>query len=89
VRVLLLVGIGIDELLGCLVLSGVGARTPEGPETDEFLEPGLELLLLLVLLLLPAPGLLLRLLVEDIQPTNTGMLDSDVDFIILLGLGVM
>ena len=33
--------------------------------------------------------LLLRLLVEDIQPTNTGMLDSDVDFIILLGLGVM
>jgi hypothetical protein len=49
VRVLLLVGIGIDELLGCLVFSGVGARTPDGPETDEFLEPGLELLLLLVL----------------------------------------
>ena len=41
------------------------------------------------LLLLPGPTLLLRLLVEDIQPTNTGMLDSDVDFIILLGLGVM
>jgi hypothetical protein len=48
VRVLLLVGIGIDELLGCLVFNGVGVLTPEGPETEEFLEPGLELGLLLV-----------------------------------------
>ena len=32
---------------------------------------------------------LLRSLVDDIHPTNTGMLDSDVDLIILLGLGVM
>ena len=34
--------------------------------------------------------LLLRLVPDpDIQPTNTGMLDSDVLLIILLGLGVM
>jgi len=82
----LLVGIGIEELLGCLVFNGVGPGMPEGPETEEFLELGLELLLVLFV---EEVLLLLRLLVEDIQPTNTGMLDSDVDFIILLGLGVM
>jgi len=43
VRVLLLVGTGIDELLGCLVFSGVGI--PLGPEIEVFLELGLELLL--------------------------------------------
>ena len=32
---------------------------------------------------------LLSVLVADIQPTNTGMLDSEVDLIILLGRGVM
>ena len=31
----------------------------------------------------------LRLVFEDIQPTNTGMFVSEVDFISLLGLGVM
>ena len=37
-----------------------------------------------------AAVLLLRLVPDpDIQPTNTGMLDSDVLLIILLGLGVM
>jgi len=82
VRVLLLVGTGIDELLGCLVFSGVGI--PLGPEIEVFLELGLELLLVLLL-----RDVLLRSLVEDIQPTNTGILDSDVDLIILLGRGVM
>ena len=31
----------------------------------------------------------LRLVFEDIQPTNTGIFVSEVDFISLLGLGVM
>jgi len=47
VRVLLLVGTGIDELLGCLVFRGVGI--PDGPETEVFLELGLELMLVLVI----------------------------------------
>jgi len=84
VRVLLLVGTGIDELLGCLVFNGVGM--PDGPETEVFLELGRDVLLVLLL----AAVLLLRLVPDpDIQPTNTGMLDSDVLLIILLGLGVM
>jgi len=43
----LLVGTGIDELLGCRVFSGVGI--PDGPETEVFLELGLELLVLLLI----------------------------------------
>jgi len=43
VRVLLLVGTGIDELLGCLVFNGVGM--PDGPETEVFLELGRDVLL--------------------------------------------
>lgn len=45
-RVLLLVGTGIDELLGCLVFRGVGM--PDGPDMDVFLELGRELLLVLL-----------------------------------------
>jgi len=84
VRVLLLVGTGIDELLGCLVFKGVGM--PDGPDMDVFLELGRELLLVL---LLSCVLLELRLVLEDIQPTNTGMFVSEVDLISLLGLGVM
>lgn len=41
VRVLLLVGTGMLELLGCLAFSPVGV-----PETEVFLELGLEVLIL-------------------------------------------
>ena len=40
-------------------------------------------------LLLSCVLLELRLVLEDIQPTNTGMFVSEVDLISLLGLGVM
>lgn len=40
-------------------------------------------------LLLSCVLLELRLVFEDIQPTNTGMFVSEVDLISLLGLGVM
>lgn len=78
VLVLLLVGTGILELLGCLALiPGVGK--PGVEDTELFLELGLELAFLV--------GVVAGL--EDGHPTNTGMLDSDVDLIILLGRGVM
>lgn len=77
VRVLLLVGTGIFDELGCLAFNN-----PGGPEIEVFLELGLELLL--VLLGVEVVGVLV-----EWHPTNTGMLDSDVDLIILLGRGVM
>lgn len=78
VLVLLLVGTGILELLGCLALIP-GLGKPGVEDTELFLELGLELAFLVGV----------EAVLVDGHPTNTGMLDSDVDFIILLGRGVM
>jgi len=76
VRVLL-VGTGILELLGCLAL------IPGFEIVELFLELGLE-----VAFLVGVADIAARL-VADGQPTNTGMLDSEVDLTILWGRGVM
>jgi len=57
-------------------------NNPGGPEIEVFLELGLEWLLVLL-------GVEVVDVLVEWHPTNTGMLDSDVDLIILLGRGVM
>jgi len=79
----------ISELIPALEATELGTEVTEVRPTKR----GIRDLFLFLSSLLDAEGLLgVEVVVDGLvewHPTNTGILDSDVDFIILLGRGVM